>query len=108
MAAGQRAFGRRTLRGRQDECAVLDRLCEGARAGQSGVLVVRGEAGVGKTALLDFAIGSAADMLVVRASGVESEIELAFAPCISCVGRCSIASKGFRLLSATRWKSPSG
>jgi DNA-binding CsgD family transcriptional regulator len=43
------------------------------------VLVVRGEAGVGKTALLDYAIGSASDMLLVRASGVESEMELAFA-----------------------------
>jgi predicted ATPase len=67
------------LRGRQDECAVLDQLLEGARAGRCGVLVVRGEAGVGKTALLEYAIGSAADMLVVRASGVESEMELAFA-----------------------------
>src|ERR1700722_557918 len=79
MAPGQRASGAWTMRGRQDERAVLDRLREGARAGDSGVLVLRGEAGVGKTALLDFAIGSAADMLVVRASGVESEIELAFA-----------------------------
>jgi AAA ATPase domain len=43
------------------------------------VLVVRGEAGVGKTALLDYAIESASDMLVVRASGLESEMELAFA-----------------------------
>ena len=79
MAIGQPAPGELTLRGRRDECAVLDRLREGARAERSGVLVIRGDAGVGKTALLDYAIGSASDMRVVRASGVESEMELAFA-----------------------------
>ena len=79
MAGGDSAPGGPVLRGRRAECAVLDRLREGARAGRSGVLVVRGEAGVGKTALLDYAIGSASDLRVVRASGVESEMELAFA-----------------------------
>src|SRR3954453_22778084 len=79
MAVGRSAPGGLALRGRRDECAVLDRLREGARAGRSGVLVVRGEAGVGKTALLDYAIRSASDMLVVRATGVQSEMELAFA-----------------------------
>src|SRR6266699_545814 len=79
MAVGRSAPGGLALRGRRDECAVLDRVREGARAGRSGVLVVRGEAGVGKTALLDYAIGSASGMFVVRASGVESEMALAFA-----------------------------
>ena len=79
MAGGRSAPGGLALLGRREECAVLDRLREGAWAGRSGVLVVRGEAGVGKTALLDHAIGSASDMRVVRASGVESEMELAFA-----------------------------
>src|SRR5438105_15261187 len=79
MAVGQPAPGGLSLPGRRDECAVLDRLLEGARGGASGVLVLRGEAGVGKTALLDYATRSASDMLVVRASGVESEMELAFA-----------------------------
>src|SRR5271168_2177184 len=79
MAVGQSGLGGLALRGRRDECAVLNALLQGARAGRSGVLVVRGEAGVGKTALLDYAIGSASDMLVVRACGVESEMELAFA-----------------------------
>ena len=50
-----------------------------ARAGRSGSLVVRGEAGVGKTALLGYAVDSASDLTVLRASGVESEKELAFA-----------------------------
>ncbi len=67
------------LRGRRDECAVLDRLLDGARVGRSGALVLEGEAGVGKTALLDYAIGSASDLRVLRAIGVESEMELAFA-----------------------------
>ena len=67
------------LRGRRDECAVLDRLLEGARGGRSGVLVLKGEAGVGKTALLEHAVGSASDMRGIRAAGVQSEMELAFA-----------------------------
>src|SRR3954447_13474692 len=67
------------LRGRQDECAVLDGLLDGARAARSGVLVVRGDAGVGKTALLEHAIRSASDVRVLRAVGVESEMELPFA-----------------------------
>src|SRR6476469_3358043 len=79
MAAGQSAPGGLMLRGRRDECATLDRLLDGARAGRSGTLVLRGEAGVGKTALLEYAVESAADLTVLRASGVESEMELAFA-----------------------------
>ena len=79
MAVGRSVPGGLTLRGRRDECAALNGLLQAARGGRSGVLVVRGEAGVGKTALLDYAIGSASDLRVVRASGVESEMELAFA-----------------------------
>src|SRR6201995_5282720 len=67
------------LRGRRDECVVLDRLLDGARAGRSGALVLEGESGVRKTALLDYAIASASDLRVLRAVGVESEMELAFA-----------------------------
>ncbi|HJZ07166.1 MAG TPA: ATP-binding protein, partial [Trebonia sp.] len=59
------------LLGRRDECAVLDRLVAGVRAGQSQVLVLRGEAGAGKTALLDY--------LRERAAGAESEMDLPFA-----------------------------
>jgi DNA-binding CsgD family transcriptional regulator len=64
---------------RRSECVALDRLVEGVLAGQSRVLVVRGEAGVGKTALLEYLAGAAAGCRVARASGVESEMELAFA-----------------------------
>jgi DNA-binding CsgD family transcriptional regulator/tetratricopeptide (TPR) repeat protein len=67
------------LCGRRAECGVLDGLLEGVRGGRSAVLVVRGEAGVGKTALLDYAVESAPDLWSVRAGGVESEMELAFA-----------------------------
>jgi DNA-binding CsgD family transcriptional regulator len=79
MARGDPAAGRLTLRGRDDERTVLDRLLEKGRAGQSGVLVLRGEAGVGKTALLEYAIESASGLTVLRAVGVESEMELAYA-----------------------------
>jgi DNA-binding CsgD family transcriptional regulator len=61
------------------ERAALGQLLEAVRAGQSGVLVVRGEPGVGKTALLDDATESAADLRIARVAGVESEMELAYA-----------------------------
>jgi DNA-binding CsgD family transcriptional regulator len=67
------------LRGRSGECYALDRLIEAVRAGASRVLVVRGEPGVGKTALLDYVAGHAPGCRVVRAAGVETEIEFAFA-----------------------------
>jgi DNA-binding CsgD family transcriptional regulator len=64
---------------RLPERAALSQLLEAARAGRSGVLVMRGEPGIGKTALLDWAIESAAGLRVARVAGVESEMELAFA-----------------------------
>ena len=67
------------LRGRGTERAALDRLLAEARAGQSRVLVLHGEAGVGKTALLDYLHEQASGFRVARAAGVESEMELAFA-----------------------------
>src|SRR5215217_2496959 len=73
--------GRRpsVLLGRADERELLDRLLENVRAGQSAVLVVRGEAGVGKTALLHYCARQAAGFRVARIAGVESEMELPFA-----------------------------
>jgi DNA-binding CsgD family transcriptional regulator len=67
------------LRGRQGERDVLDRLVEAVRAGESQALVVRGEPGVGKTALLEYLVEQASGCLVVRAAGVQSEMELAYA-----------------------------
>jgi DNA-binding CsgD family transcriptional regulator len=66
------------LVGRDRECGLVGRLLERARAGTAGVLVVVGEPGIGKTALLDDAAGRAEGMTVVRAVGVESEAELEF------------------------------
>jgi AAA ATPase domain len=71
--------GEFTSSGRRTEQAALDRLLAEARAGQSRVLVLRGEAGVGKTALLDYLQEQASGFRVARAAGVESEMELAFA-----------------------------
>jgi tetratricopeptide (TPR) repeat protein len=67
MAAGSSGPRKLMLRGRREECAVVDRLLEGARVGRSGVLVLKGEAGVGKTALLEYAVASASDLRVLRA-----------------------------------------
>ena len=64
---------------RQRERAVLDGLLGDLRSGRGRALVVRGEAGVGKSALLEYVTGAATDMRVARAAGAESEMELAFA-----------------------------
>jgi hypothetical protein len=80
LTASERPASRpRRLFGRRDECELLDGLLDQARDGHSAVLVVRGEAGAGKTALLDYAVREAADLQVASAVGIESEMELAFA-----------------------------
>lgn len=67
------------LIGRREECAALSRLIKGVRTGNSRALVVHGEPGVGKTALLDYLAEQALGCRVVRGSGVESEMELPYA-----------------------------
>jgi hypothetical protein len=78
LALAGEAPGRRP-RGRRRECEALDGLLAKVRAGYSRTLVLRGEAGVGKTALLGYLVERARECHVVRAAGVESETELAFA-----------------------------
>jgi len=82
MATHSRRPGRAAqLTGRSSELSVLDRLIDAVRAGQSRVLVVSGEPGIGKTVLLEYLAGrgSGAWCRVARAAGVQSEMELAFA-----------------------------
>ena len=72
-------FSRAGLLDRAPERDVLDRLVAGVRGGQSHALVLRGEAGIGKTALLGHLSATAQGCQIARAAGVESEMELAFA-----------------------------
>src|SRR5712692_4353866 len=86
--AGDPPKGRRVmLLGRREQCRALDGLLAEVRAGRSRVLVVRGEPGIGKTALLGYAAGTAPDFQVARAEGVESEMELPFAALHQLCGR---------------------
>ena len=78
MSSG-RLDPRHVLLGRRNECDTLDRLLTSVRAGQSQVLLVRGEAGVGKSALLEYLVERASECRVARASGNEYEMELAYA-----------------------------
>lgn len=69
----------RGLRGRRGECESLERVLVEAASGRSQVLVLRGEAGIGKSALLGYVVQGAVGCRVARATGVESQTELAFA-----------------------------
>ncbi|WP_173390630.1 helix-turn-helix transcriptional regulator [Actinomadura litoris] len=75
------------LYGRDAEAAEIDRLLDRARSGRSGVLVLRGEAGIGKSALLDRAAASAGDMRVVCGTGVEYESGMPYAGLHLLLGR---------------------
>src|SRR5499427_6272858 len=104
MAADPGRRGRaRGLTGRLSERDMLGRLVEAVRAGHSRALVVRGEPGVGKTVLLDHLSGQASGSgcRVARATGVESEMELAFAglhqlcaPLLGRAGRLPVPQRG--------------
>jgi DNA-binding CsgD family transcriptional regulator len=67
------------LLGREREREALDGLLDGARAARGGVLVIHGEAGVGKTALLGYAVEAASEFRIAWTVGVEAEMELPFA-----------------------------
>jgi hypothetical protein len=76
MAGGDRP---RALLGRRSECDTLDRLLSSVRSGHSQVLVLRGEAGIGKTVLLEHVAEHASGWRIVRAAGVQSEIDFPYA-----------------------------
>src|SRR4051812_11025264 len=67
------------LLNRSAECGLLDGVLRDVRSGQSRVLVLHGDPGVGKSALIDYVVRQARGCRVVRAAGVESETELAYA-----------------------------
>lgn len=67
------------LHGRDGETAALAALLDGAREGRSGALVLRGDPGIGKSALLEYAVGAAGAMTVVRGRGIEFEAEIPYA-----------------------------
>src|ERR1700760_2116602 len=69
----------RRLFGREDERGTLDKLLDGVRAGGGGVLGMHGEAGVGKSALLEYGVEAARGFRIARTGGVEAETELPFA-----------------------------
>ena len=71
--------GAPAVRGRAREQAVLDGLIAGVRRGESAALVIRGEAGIGKSALLEYCAEQAGDCRVIQVVGAESELELPFA-----------------------------
>jgi DNA-binding CsgD family transcriptional regulator len=71
--------GAQRLRGRVSECATLRGLIATVKSGSSQVLVLRGEAGVGKTALLEFTAEMASGVRCLHVAGVQSDMELAFA-----------------------------
>src|SRR5258708_39966333 len=77
--SGVRLLSGGQLLGREREREALDRLLDGGRAGRGGVLVVHGEPGIGKTALLEYAVETGREFRVAGICGVESEMELAFA-----------------------------
>ena len=81
------------LLGRSEEQRALDRLLDAARAGRSSSLVIRGEAGVGKTALLDYVAERASGCRLARVRGVESEREFAFAGPAAAVRRVDAGAR---------------
>ncbi|MGC5019374.1 ATP-binding protein [Micromonospora sp. DT47] len=93
------------LRGRRRERDTLDRLLRDVRAGHSRVLVLRGEPGVGKTALLGYLIEHASAGRVTRAAGVEPESEIAYSTlqqlCAPLLGRLDRLPEPQRVALAT-------
>ena len=96
------------LVGRQRERDVLERLLEAAGEGRGGVLAMYGEPGVGKTALLEYAVEAGKDFRVARAVGVEGEMELAYAALQQLCSPSLAHLERLRILNARRLRWPSG
>jgi AAA ATPase domain len=90
------------LVGRENECAVIDRMLGQALDGEGAALVIRGEAGIGKSALLEYAGDAAGKTTVLRATGVEAESDLAFAGMAWCA-RPWTSSSSCPARKAQRW-----
>ena len=92
MSAVSGPLRRDALIGRRREQQMLANVLSAARQDRSGVLVIRGEAGIGKTALLADAVASTNDFRILQVSGGESELERRTRVCNSCAARCSCSS----------------
>ncbi len=108
-------FGPAALAGRDIEAAALREVLDRAAEGRAGVVVVRGEAGIGKTALLDAVTGATADAWTVcRATGVETESGLAYAGLLSCLRTLRplfdelVPTQHRALTAALGWAEPAG
>ncbi len=77
------------VRGRTSECALLDDMVDAVRGGESRTLLIHGEAGIGKTALLNYVVDSAGDMGCVRPRASNQRWNCRLRPCTSCVRHCS-------------------
>ena len=87
---------------------MLDGLLDAVRQGKGRSLVLRGEAGIGKTALLEYLVASASDLTVARASASSRRWSWRSPACISCARRCSTGSSGCRRRSVRRSRSSFG
>src|SRR5215831_21065357 len=79
VAGGREGWAMSALLDRTAESAALEEVLGAVRDGLSGVLVLRGEAGIGKTALLEWAAGRAGDMRLTRVAGVQAEMGMGYA-----------------------------
>ena len=91
------------LLGRASECARIQAALDAALAGESAVIVVSGEPGIGKSALLEYAVTAGDGMTVLATRGFESESELAFASLTELLRPLEQDSVPFATCSARRW-----
>jgi predicted ATPase len=100
------------LVGRHVERARIDALLARARGGHGGALVVRGEPGIGKSALLAYAEAQSTELRVMRARGVEAEADLPFSGLVELLrplrALLDELPKGRRRRCAARWRSGRG